>query len=138
MSPAAHHLETMTVHELRLVRGFRIGHHQFGFVEFNEPVDLSSFSDISKQVPGRLIVFGDRTFTLYPNEADRPAKGLGFNVSATVTLYNVFARSRETHEPVKDPKSPICSKFVQRLKSKANFISWDAYTGTFTFGVNPT
>lgn len=137
ISPARHKLVNMTMKELRKVKDFRVGQRTQGFVEFMEPVDLSNFSNVQAQVCGHIVAFGERSFCLYPVESERPPIGQGFNVKHRVTLYGVFARARDTREPVRDPEHPIAKKFAKRLQSQGKFVSWSAQTGTWSFEVDP-
>lgn len=137
ISPARHKLINMTMKELRKVKDFRVGQRTQGFVEFMEPVDLSNYSNVQAQVCGHIVAFGERSFCLYPVESERPPVGQGFNVKHRVTLYGVFARTRDTREPVRDPEHPVAKKFAKRLQSQGKYVSWSAQTGTWTFEVDP-
>ena len=137
ISPSKRKILSMTVRETRSVKNFRVGQRTMGFVEFLEPVDLSRFSDVQAQVCGHLVVFSNRAFCLYPDDSKRPPVGQGFNVKHRVTLYNIFAHNRETHEPVKDPEHPVARKYLKKLTAQSGFVSWSAQTGTWTFEVDP-
>ncbi|PRT54553.1 hypothetical protein B9G98_02173 [Wickerhamiella sorbophila] len=139
ISPSQSKLDHMSVKELESVEHFRIGRKDIGFVTFDAPVDLSGFSNVRKQAGGHLIVFADRMFALYPQDKDCPPPGKGFNVPATVTLYNLWVKAKDTNQPIKDRNNGLCKRQLKRLKQfpGTKFVSWDPETGTWVFNLEP-
>lgn len=135
ISPSQAKLSNMSLRELRAVHHFRVGRKGYGIAEFDAPIDLSEFSDAHKQIPGRIVVFDKATFTLYPDDAVRPTIGRGLCQPVTVTLFNVWAHTRDTQQPIKDPTHPFYEKHLRRLKGVRNtkFISWQPETGSWMF-----
>lgn len=139
ISPSQSKLDQMSVKELESVEHFRVGRKDVGFVTFEAPVDLSGYSNVRKQAGGHLIVFADRMFALYPQDRDCPAPGQGFNVPATVTLYNLWVKAKDTNQPIKDRNNGLCKRQLKRLKQfpGTKFVSWDPETGTWVFNLEP-
>lgn len=139
ISPSQAALDQMSVKELEAVKHFRVGRKDVGFVEFDAPVDLSGYSNARRQIAGHLIVFADRMFSLYPEDKDCPPVGQGFNVGATVTLYNLWVKAKDTNLPIKDSNNGQCKRQLKRLQAFPNttFVSWDPETGTWVFKLSP-
>jgi nuclear pore complex protein Nup98-Nup96 len=135
ISPSQDKLDHMSLKELERVKRFRVGRKGLGSVEFDEPVDLSQFSNVMKQVPGRIVVIEKRKLALYPDETNKPEPHKELNVPATVTLYGVWAFAKDTRKPVKDPNHPFYSKHLKRLQNMPNakFVSWEPENGSWVF-----
>lgn len=136
-SPSLAKLNEMSPNALSSVSCFQIGRKDCGFVEFKQPVDLSNYADIERQVLGRIVIFSRQEYASYPDDMERPPKGTGLNVDATVTLYNCYPISRDTKEPITQPDHPRLRKYIQKLEElpDTKFISYDRSNGTFVFSV---
>uniref|UniRef100_A0A060SYB1 ARAD1A19580p n=1 Tax=Blastobotrys adeninivorans TaxID=409370 RepID=A0A060SYB1_BLAAD len=139
ISPSAEKLQHMSLKELEAVKNFKVGRKGMGHITFNQPVDLSGFSNVALQVPGRIVVVANKTCSIYPNEKDKPPAGKGLNVAATITIQGIWAHTKDTREPVRDPSHPLYNKHINRLKSikYTEFVSWDRETGTWVFKIDP-
>lgn len=139
ISPSNEKLAHMSLKELESVTHFKVGRKGHGMVEFESPVDLTEFSNVLKQVAGRIVVFNNKSCAVYPDLSLKPPAGKGLNVNAVITLHGIYALTRDTKEPVKDPNHPLYIKHLNRLKNipSTEFISWDVGTGDWTFRTLP-
>lgn len=132
ISPSAEKLSHMSLKELESISHFKVGRKDHGSVEFLEPVDLTGFSNVAKQIPGHIIVFTGKACLIYP-EQEKPPVGKEFNVPAIVSLVGTWIKTKDTKEPVKDPNHPLYKKHLNRLKNMkyTEFVSWigDRYLG---------
>ncbi|ANB11201.1 FG-nucleoporin NUP116 [Sugiyamaella lignohabitans] len=140
ISPSQEKLDHMSLKELEGVKNFTVGRKGFGFVRFDVPIDLSQYSSVFKQIPGRIVIFGKKSCVIYPDTSSKPAPGSELNVKATISLEGVWIMTKDTREPVKDPNHPLYDKHLQRLKNLkfTTFVSWDKETGTWVFKIDPS
>ncbi|ORY25742.1 nuclear protein 96-domain-containing protein [Naematelia encephala] len=133
--PRLDRLKVMEKKALSEIHDFTAGRRGYGEVTFNEPVDLSKV-DLDTFL-GNVIVFSDMELAVYPDDyPDKPERGQGLNVPATVSLENCFAKDKATKQPIKDTSDPRHARFLKRVKTipETDFVSWTD-DGTWTFKV---
>ncbi|KAI9315521.1 nucleoporin autopeptidase-domain-containing protein [Dichotomocladium elegans] len=135
-SPTLEALEKMTKEDLKAVDNFIVGRKGYGEVRFSQPVDLSDVDIYG--IMGKIVIIGERSCVVYPDDMTKAPEGKGLNVPATVRLENCFKIDRETKKPIKDPEHPRFKAFVQLLRSKTSehFVDYDTQTGGWTFKVD--
>ncbi|KAF5121436.1 hypothetical protein DV495_004346 [Geotrichum candidum] len=163
MSPSAAKLAQLPRAELKHVEGYRVGRKGYGQIEFLAPVDLVSLlpsaadkdtitrAQIEAAVFDNVIVFVQRACALYPatkitdagstskatkrNAVAKPPAGEGLNVPARISLEGVWPVTRDTREPVKDPKHRLYQRHLARLQKLPNqeFVDFKPATGTWIF-----
>ncbi|CAJ0901265.1 10553_t:CDS:10 [Entrophospora sp. SA101] len=129
-------LKRMSTDELKNVENFSVGRHDFGKVEYDEPVDLSEIKPI-ENIYGKTIVVEDGSCTVYGGDADKPPVGKGLNKRAVITLNKCWALDKATRQPIKDPIDPRYQQRILRLKDRPNtkFITYVPETGSWVFEV---
>ncbi|CCA36695.1 Nuclear pore complex FG-nucleoporin component [Komagataella phaffii CBS 7435] len=133
--PSLKELNTYPAGKLRKLEHFTVGRLGYGSIEFLKPVDLTSISSLEKIYT--LIVFGNKTCVVYPEESIKPKVGEGFNLPAVITLENCFPLARDTRKPITDPMHQLTKRHIKKLNNipGTKFISYDATTGTWVFQV---
>jgi Nucleoporin autopeptidase len=113
-----------------------VGRIGYGQVRFDQPVDLSNLCSI-RDIPGKVIVFGRGTCTVYPDDSMKPPVGQGLNVAATVTMEKCWPVSEETGNHILDVSDPRFIKYIQQLKQRPDteFLYYNSETGSWTFKV---
>ncbi|KAJ2582564.1 hypothetical protein GGH95_001464, partial [Coemansia sp. RSA 1836] len=134
MRPALADLRAMTTHQLRAVKNFTVGRTGVGQVSFCRPVDLTTIGSLAA-IAGGVVLFDDRVCTVYPDESNKPARGLGLNVPATISLHNCWPVERSTAAPIEHMDDPRVRKHIKRLRriEETEFI--DFVNGTWIFRV---
>lgn len=136
MKPSLEELENMSLLELRKVKNFTVGRKGFGKIEFLEPVDLTTISNLSK-ICGEIIIFIYQSCIVYPNETIKPEKGEGLNVSCEILLHKCYPISKSDKKPIVDSNHELVKRHIRKLQSIKNtkFISYDAKSGDWKFTV---
>ncbi|KAJ2908459.1 hypothetical protein GGI21_002865, partial [Coemansia aciculifera] len=134
MSPTLTELRAMTTHQLRAVKQFTVGRYNVGQVLFDRPVDLTTIGSLAA-IAGGVVLFEHRVCTVYPDESNKPARGMGLNVPATITLSNCWPVERSTGVPIKHMDDPRVRKLIKRLRrfEETEYINFA--DGTWTFKV---
>lgn len=129
MKPSREEIENMSSEQKRQVSDFCIGRENCGYVIFNKPVNLQNFP--FDRIFGEIAQIQLRSVTIYPDAQQKPPKGKGLNVPATIYLANSWPRNRfEKH-------GPRFNKHVQRLQKVqgTEFVTYEKDTGTWVFKV---
>ncbi|KAJ2811455.1 hypothetical protein H4S07_002054, partial [Coemansia furcata] len=134
MRPSLSDLRAMSTHQLRAVKDFTVGRKFVGQVRFCRPVDLTSIGSLAA-IAGGVVLFDDRVCTVYPDESNKPARGLGLNVPAIISLSNCWPVERSTAEPIRHLDDPRVRKHIKRLRhiEETEFIEF--LNGTWVFRV---
>lgn len=137
MSPDLSSLLAMNTAELKRVKDFTVGCNGFGQVHFDEPVDLTRLPCDLKDLCGNLVIFGERTCTVYKDGQNKPPLGQGLNVPATISLEGCFALDKATRAPLKDESHPRFRQFLNKIKNMKDteFISYEKEDGHWRFRV---
>ncbi|KAJ1748384.1 hypothetical protein LPJ79_004576 [Coemansia sp. RSA 1821] len=134
MRPPLDDLRAMTTQQLRAVRNFAVGRTGVGQVSFNRPVDLTSVGSLST-IPGGVILFEDRVCTVYPDESNKPPRGQGLNVPATISLHDCWPVDRTSGASIEQMGDPRVRKHIRRLRRIAETEFVDFVNGTWIFRV---
>ncbi|CAG8642549.1 1698_t:CDS:2, partial [Paraglomus occultum] len=134
MSPSLAELRNMSEAQLKKVNDFTIGRGDLGQIHFTEPVDLtgnplnSLIGDVVEIVPRSVSVYED-------SKIPKPPVGQGLNVPAAITLKKCWPVDKVKQTPVRNPADTLVRQRIARLKQMpgTEFISYDAYTGAWTF-----
>ncbi|KAF5098485.1 hypothetical protein D0Z00_002007 [Geotrichum galactomycetum] len=164
MSPSAAKLAQLPRAALKHVESYRVGRKGYGQIEFLAPVDLASLlpltadlitrAQIEAAVFDNVIVFVQRACALYPDAkitsaaagnsngkttakrtVAKPPAGEGLHVPALISLEGVWPVTRDTREPVKDPRHRLYQLHLKRLQKLPNqeFVAFEPTTGTWVF-----
>lgn len=135
MRPSREQLRKMSRDQLKHVTGFSVGRQSCGMVTFDSPVDLTAI-DLDN-VFDTLVKITVRSITVYPDNVQKPPRGIGFNVPSTLRLENSWPRGRDRKSPSALTSGPIFDKHVLRLRSikGTEFVDYEAQTGTWVFKV---
>ncbi|CAG8452292.1 7060_t:CDS:10 [Paraglomus brasilianum] len=133
-SPSLSELRNMSEAQLKKVIDFTIGRGDLGQIHFTESVDLtgiplsSLIGDVVEIVPRSVSVYEDC-------KIPKPPVGQGLNVPAAITLKKCWPVGKVKQDPIRDPADPLVRQRIARLKQMpgTEFISYDAYTGAWTF-----
>ena len=136
ISPSMETLGNKSLIELRKINNLIIGHRDYGKVEFLEPVDLSNTP--LDTLCDDIVVFGQKSCSIYENCSMKPKKGEGINVRCRVTLYSCFPIDKETRKPIKNLQHPLLKRSIAKLKENPvyKFESYDPVTGTYSYTVD--
>ncbi|KAJ2791137.1 hypothetical protein GGI18_001352 [Coemansia linderi] len=134
MTPSLTALRTLKPQQLRAVKDFIVGRKGVGQVHFSRPVDLTTVGSLAA-IAGGVVLFDDRVCTVYPDESNKPPRGQGLNVPATISLNNCWPVDRATGEPITRLDDPRVRKHTKRLRSIAETQFKDFSEGKWTFGV---
>ncbi|KAJ2575911.1 hypothetical protein GGH19_002619 [Coemansia sp. RSA 1807] len=134
MRPPLEDLRAMSTQQLRTVRNFTVGCDGVGQVSFNRPVDLTSVGSLGT-IAGGVVLFDDRVCTVYPDESNKPARGQGLNVPATISLHMCWPVDRATGEPIEQMDDPRVRKHIRRLRKIEETEFVDFVDGTWIFRV---
>merc|ERR1719158_1692933 len=113
----------MTDEELQRVENFEVRHKKHGRIVFQGTTDLRGL-DLDQ-----LIVFGNRTVDVYPDESVKPPMGQGLNKPARITLCDIFPGKNASAEQVADKLRRFTAK------QDAEFLSYSAPEGEWSFRV---
>ena len=133
--PTLDELRNYSQKQLQRVAPFIVGRHGCGKVEF-------SAADLSKtpldSIFDKVVVFGVRSLTVYPDAASKPPQGTGLNVHSIITLENSWPRARAGKLPVHEDKGARFEKHLDRLRRVENttFVDYSIKTGEWTFTVD--
>jgi nuclear pore complex protein Nup98-Nup96 len=135
MEPSRAEVENMSRAQRQSIPNFKAGRHGVGFIEFNQPVDLSSI-DLDSLL-GKIVELVVRKATVYPVQAKKPPVGKGLNVPSTISLFNSWPRKKDRATIVNDKSGPKFKKHIERLKRVPNtqFDSYDSNKGIWKFKV---
>jgi nuclear pore complex protein Nup98-Nup96 len=116
---------------MREICNLVVGRYGYGYVRFDQIVDLSSFQSV-EDIPGEIVVFDYRSCAVHPDEMESPPAGFALNVPATVTLENCW--------PTTETESSFleCEDlYIEMLKNRpgTEFIDYCPNSGTWTFKV---
>ncbi|CCK70884.1 nucleocytoplasmic transporter NUP145 KNAG_0F02170 [Huiozyma naganishii CBS 8797] len=139
-SPSVAILKDLTVSQLCAVPNFVIGRKGYGSITFNTDVNLTDFApNFADELFGKTVIFRQtKTVEVYPDSNRKPPIGYGLNVSATITLENVYPVDKKTKTPITDPsKTNEVHLLIKRLgnMSDMEFISYNPFGGVWTFKV---
>ncbi|KAJ2806520.1 hypothetical protein H4R20_001657 [Coemansia guatemalensis] len=134
MRPPLEDLRAMTTQQLHAVRNFTVGRNGVGQVSFGRPVDLTTVGSLGA-IAGGVVLFSDRVCTVYPDESNKPARGQGLNVPATISLHNCWPVDRATGEPIEHMDDPRVRKHIRRLRRIEETEFVDFVAGTWIFRV---
>ncbi|KAJ1841209.1 hypothetical protein LPJ70_004314, partial [Coemansia sp. RSA 2708] len=134
MRPALDDLRAMSTQQLRAVRNFTVGRDGVGQVSFNRAVDLTGVGSLGA-IAGGVVLFGDRVCTVYPDESNKPPRGQGLNVPATISLHDCWPVDRATGAAVTHMDDARVRKHIRRLRriDETEFV--DFVDGTWIFRV---
>ncbi|KAJ2057854.1 hypothetical protein GGI17_005392 [Coemansia sp. S146] len=134
MSPTLPDLRAMTSLQLKAVKDFTVGRKNVGQVCFRRPVDLTTVGSLDG-IAAKVVLFDDRVCTVYPDESNKPARGMGLNVPADISLENCWPVERSTGEPIKFMDDPRVRKHIKRLRNieETEFLTFSE--GTWSFRV---
>lgn len=127
----------MSANERSEIKNFVIGQKGIGEIRFLLPVDLSEIEP--ENIFGHLIEFCDGEAVLYPDlSIPIPDPGKGLNVPAQVRLERIWTLSKNSRDPITDPRSEKVALFTQKLKETegTHFVSYEPATGTWIFTVD--
>ncbi|KIY42877.1 C-terminal autoproteolytic domain of nucleoporin nup98 [Fistulina hepatica ATCC 64428] len=133
--PPLEKLKRLSYQELSAVPDLIVGRVGYGYVQFLEPVDLTTLDEL-RQILGKIVLFEERECTVYPSgEMDKPPPGSGLNVPARVTLYGCWPLDKATRSPIKDPNDPKVKRYIKRLRETpfTSFESYDIEEGKWVF-----
>ncbi|PIA13818.1 C-terminal autoproteolytic domain of nucleoporin nup98, partial [Coemansia reversa NRRL 1564] len=134
MRPPLEDLRAMTTQQLRGVRNLTVGRNGVGQVSFGKAVDLTTVGSLGA-IAGGVVLFSDRVCTVYPDESNKPARGHGLNVPATISLHNCWPVDRATGEPIEHMDDPRVRKHIRRLRRIEETEFVDFVDGTWIFRV---
>ncbi|KAJ2729617.1 hypothetical protein IW152_005556 [Coemansia sp. BCRC 34962] len=134
MTPSLSDLRAMKPQQLRAVKDFIVGRKGVGQVHFSRPVDLTTVGSLAA-IAGGVVLFDDRVCTVYPDESNKPPRGQGLNVPATISLNNCWPVDRATGEPITRLDDPRVRKHAKRLRGIVETRFMDFSEGKWTFGV---
>jgi nuclear pore complex protein Nup98-Nup96 len=126
-------LAGMSARALQKVRGFVLGHEEYGEVRWPGEVDLSGLGVLDD-----IVVFAQGQLLLYPAE-DRPPVGEGLNHDAEVTLNGCWPVKNGVRGPTTDAKT--LRKYEAKLRkfgggdSGVTFRDYDPAQGKWAFAV---
>ncbi|KAJ2756872.1 hypothetical protein GGI19_000527 [Coemansia pectinata] len=134
MSPTLPDLRAMSSLQLKSVKDFTVGRKNVGQVCFRRPVDLTTVGSLDG-IAAKVVLFDDRVCTVYPDESNKPARGMGLNVPADISLENCWPVERSTGEPIKLMDDPRVRKHIKRLRNieETEFLTFSE--GTWSFRV---
>ncbi|CAH6719466.1 nucleoporin Nup145p [[Candida] jaroonii] len=133
-SPALSTLKTWSLKDLSQVDYFIVGRKGFGQIAFNLPVDLSDLQQrcfeehkaLYDILFKEIIEIGVKYVKVYKDNTNKPQRGCGLNVPATITL-----------EKVEPKQGNDLSSFIKMLQSREGmeFVTYDPITFSWTFKV---
>lgn len=135
MKPKQEYLSKLSKAELKRVKGFRIGRDHCGYVEFDEPVDLTLTS--LDEIYEKIALIGVRSLTVYPDSSIKPPVGQGMNVPSTIFLENSWPREKDRKTPLNETSGPRFDRHVDRLEkvTDTEFVRYETGTGIWVFKV---
>lgn len=116
---------------LKRVKNFTVCRKGVGMVRWLVPVDITRLrlDEIVQINQGEVSVYGG---------GSKPPMGVGLNVDAEITLYNVYKKDKQTGEIVKEgPKALKYEKWLRKVcsDSDAKFVSYKPDGGVWKFEV---
>ncbi|GAN09230.1 nuclear pore protein [Mucor ambiguus] len=134
ISPSLDTLVNMPKEGLKHVQNLVVGRKGYGEIRFDQPVDLTDVA--IEDIMGNIVVIEEKTVVVYPDQENKPAKGTGLNLPATIKIENCFSHDKNTGAPIKDPAHPRFNLFKERLRKRDN-VEFIDYTnnGEWTFKV---
>ncbi|CCD26696.1 nucleocytoplasmic transporter NUP145 NDAI_0I01270 [Naumovozyma dairenensis CBS 421] len=139
-SPSPDQLRDMPLKKLTSVSSFVIGRKGYGYITFNDTVDLLALiNDIENNLFGNIVIFhSSKTVEVYPDESEKPPIGYGLNVPATITLENIYPVDKVTKKVMKNASNineiQLLTKKLKTMRGM-EFISYDPFGGIWTFKV---
>ncbi|ANB13427.1 Nup145p [Sugiyamaella lignohabitans] len=138
ISPSLSTLSSLSRRQLEHVDNLTIGRHGYGQLVYPQPVDLSDV-DLS-EILGNIVIFGNLSVCVYPDESKKAPEGEKLNVPAIITLEKTFAIDKKTNQYIKDPVDPRLIKHKLRLRKTiesrgGEFLSYDFDNGLWVFRV---
>ncbi|KAK5958625.1 hypothetical protein OHC33_000468 [Knufia fluminis] len=133
MKPSRQEISKMPKDRLQSFKGFQVGHRDYGFVTFDDPVNLRTV-DLDN-LYGNIVVIVNRSIAVYPDNVEKPARGTGLNVPSTLVLYNSWPRNRG--KIVHETNGPRVDKHIRALQNTRDteFIAYDRESAVWTFKV---
>ena len=145
MKPTLAEIRNMPRTEKKHFRGFQVGRHGYGYLTFDEEVDLDTIPVHDLWGPGKIIEIDVRHISVYndknkdknkdkyPNP--KPPVGQGLNVPSTLHIANAWPRQHK--KSVRDADPVLYDSHIKTLKAIPGtaFVSYDNHTGTWTFKV---
>ncbi|XP_067131060.1 nuclear pore complex protein Nup98-Nup96-like [Centruroides vittatus] len=118
-----------------IVENLIIGRRGYGSVFFPGKTNVTGLN------LDKIVHFGRRMITVYPDDNCRPPVGQGLNKKAKVTLEFVWPIDKITEEPIRDVKRLKLMKFEEKVKKAtlalgAKFVEYHPETGSWIFEVN--
>lgn len=133
-SPALSTLKTWSLKDLSHIEYFIVGRKGFGQIAFDLPVDLSDLQqrtftedkELYDILFKEIIEIGNKYVKVYKDNGNKPQRGSGLNVPATITL-----------EKVEPKQGNDLSSFIRMLQQKEGmeFVTYDPITFNWTFKV---
>lgn len=125
----------MSYDELANVEDFTVGHEKYGEIVWRGITDVN---DLDLDV---VVIFGESTLEVYPEENSKPPKGTQLNKPSQVTLKGCWPVDRATgkREPTSEPRA--LRKYEKRLRSvqksmdNTTFREYDPTCGHWIFDV---
>ena len=135
-SPPISQLQTKPLAELKSIPNFKIGRKGYGFLQFLEPVDLSTMLNMDDIFS--LVEFDNKSCIVYPEDDLKPRKGEGLNLPATITLHNCWPLNKTDRLPILDPHSDVVKLHIENLQKLPGmkYVKYDPISGDWTFTVD--
>lgn len=132
--PAIKDLKNMSRAQLAKLGKFTVGCQGLGSVDFGA-CDLTNTN--IDDICGKIVKFGKRSVTVYPDENTKPPRGKGLNVPATIHLQNSYPSDRHHRRKIEDGSTTAYERHVAQLKKLRNteFVDYDIKSATWTFRV---
>lgn len=117
-----------------LVSGLTIGRKGVGKVYFPDTIDVSNLNI------DELVIFENKSVTVYPKQDMKPSVGIGLNRRARITLHAVFPRDKVSLKYIRNPKGEVLDLFVKMLKNNckkngSTYLNYVPSTGSWLFSV---
>lgn len=134
--PSIDVLQKLPEDKLRGVSNLIVKRKGFGQVAFQDPVDLTTLESV-EDLLGGVVDIGDRFASVYGDDQDKPAPGLGLNVRAKITLEECWPMDKATREPNRRPDPAKVSAHRKRLARIPGTTDseFNEVDGTWTFTV---
>lgn len=133
-SPSISELKSWSLKDLSSIENFIIGRKGFGQIAFNESVDLSDMKRTCNELDYKLedelffktVEIGLKYVKVYKDDDNKPSRGFGMNVPATITLENINPTTGKD-----------LNTFINMLKSKEGmeFVTYDPIMFLWVFKV---
>lgn len=132
--PAIKDLKNMSRAQLSKLGKFTVGCQGLGSVDFG-PCDLTNTN--LDDICGKIVKFGKRSVTVYPEESTKPPRGKGLNVPSVIHLQNSYPSDRHHRRKIEEGSNTAYERHVAQLKKLRNteFLDYDVKTATWSFRV---